>query len=393
MLNDRPTNRARLSSTRSAIGIGAGLALLAGLLTPGLAVATHIDLTWMTSGVATWNWAGGADARTVSSTFDAFQIEPGDPVTVSIHGMEYHYFDPGPEGCDDGNPADSTVPVAELFLFKVDAGETIFDWFESPQTAELIVLPGSGTHHTSTHTCINPTAPPRNEFASDILFTFSSAATAGLAAGCYQPSPYNPHLNITPAPVGSIAVLSVGGFDCSFSDPGILTVTAGYSYSGVMAANAAGLIGTDSIAVSGTPAGLALVSHVCVSSTWSATVQIRVAATLRFGWNETLALGLPETTAVLVGKPDKKGQFKGMYSESVTWQRCVAGTSRSFPALPIGTGLALLHTSPFTAISHSSTVWAVLLDGRTIAVPLSPSKAKPGSISWSKSATATLDLR
>lgn len=386
------TRRERTTGRR-AMRLAAIAALSLGLVMPASVAATHVDLTWLTSGVATWQWASGADARVVSSTFDTFAIAAGDPVTVDIRGTEYHYFDPGPEGCDDGNPADSTVALDELFLVKVDEAETIFDLFESPATAELIVLAGTGTHHTSTHTCIDPNAPPRNEFVSDILFTFSGASTTTLAPGCYQPSPYNPNLNVSPSPTGSIAVLSVGGVGCSFADPGQLTVTGGYSYSGDMTGNAAGLVGVDSIVVTGSPTGLALVSQVCVSSSWSATVQIRVPTTLRMFWNGSLALGLPETTAVTVGKPDKKGVFKGAYSESLTWQRCVAATSHNFPALPIGTGFSVLHPSPFTSLTHTAKVWAVLQDGRILLVSLATSKAKPGPTSWAKGATHTFDLQ
>jgi hypothetical protein len=382
--------RSRLPRPAALAGV---LILTMGLVSPAAVSATHVDLAWLTSGVGSWHWQHLDDERTVTSTFDDFTIAVGDPVTVDIRGIHYHYFDPGPDGCRDENPADSTVAVEEFFLVRVDQAETIWDMLESPPTAELIVLPGSGTHHTSTHTCINPAAPPRNEFASDIHFTFSSAATASLSPGCYQPSPYNPETSHTPSPTGSIAVLSVGGVNCDFNDPGMLTVTAGYSYSGQIAGNAVGMLGVDSIVVTGSPTGLALVSQVCVESSWSATVQIRVATSLRLLWHQVLALELPETIAVTVQKPNKHGLFKGAYSESLKWVRCVVGSSHNFPALPVGTGLSIVHPSPFTGVSHSARVWAVLTDGRTLPVAISSSKAKPGTVSWAKVAAATFDLQ
>lgn len=377
----RVSNRAPSTRRRLAVVlVGVIVATLAA--TSGVAATPIRSSSTGTVHYVNPDFPGSIYDRTDEVTFAPGHIEPGEPLDVHVQMTEKLITtDP----CSPMPISDVTLQQDSWFLFRVGPGEQAYGMASNASVF------GSGTYRVDQdQVCVGANHALQVVVTTDLAV--SGESTALLEPGCYQTTGINPHLVFDPAAVtGTIATLTVGDVSCI--DELELTVKGSYSYSGSMAGSAVALNGTDRIEVRGTPEALAQVSRVCMESSWAAKVQIRVPTTLRIAWNGVLALALHETTSISVDPPDKKGLLKSKYGEAITWRRCVSATDWSFPALELGSGLGLLHPSPFLAVTHSVRLFAVLADGREFPVSVAGSSAKPGAVSWAQEATQVFRFR
>jgi len=190
---------------------------------------------------------------------------------------------------------------------------------------------------------------------------------------------------------------------CTFTnfqsvEPLILTVNTVSSYDGALKGILAGAIGSDRAWVTGSAASLALVREICMESKWAATVDVINGSSVGILWNGQL-LGAWSWSFHEVTKPKKNLYFNKLYTETVGWMECKAGTMASFPAFfagkfsnPVFPDGPLALTSLDGAVvnlKHSVTFFIGLSSGQFLSLEQVVGKAGPGSYFWAKNNTCT----
>jgi Bacterial TSP3 repeat len=172
---------------------------------------------------------------------------------------------------------------------------------------------------------------------------------------------------------------------------GDIVLAGTLSYSGILGPGQASAIGVDAALVTGPGAGR--VSGICITSRWSATDDLAVATTLPMLWNGQLAeQWFTDSGSIDRTKPDKKGFFTKLYTETVTWTTCKAGTSLTFAAFPPANPIAIVHTGAFVRLKHTATLQVVLNGGSRLGSLELGASAKPGRYSWAKADAALISL-
>jgi hypothetical protein len=194
-----------------------------------------------------------------------------------------------------------------------------------------------------------------------------------------ETNPTNFHLDgrdedVTPAPTTPASLSgssTIGEADWSgFVDPGgpatfafdlragnadgVVVLNGDTSFTGSLSGAVASYTGTDRARVHGEPpAALGAVSLVCIRQVWTATIKLSTPSTVPLFWNGAAHPFDADGWNIVEPPPlPRKGAFKGMYTETVTVDKCDAPTD------VVLAGVVVTGPGQMVSLTHAATMSA-----------------------------------